>query len=143
MCPWFAVPVPRVSPELRSVALAQHLGSLSDCRLALTVTPPESGNKAWLRRRLHAAILRAQLREGRAQRAEFFGSDSDDDDQWVGAPAAALTGMCVRDGVRILESESEGWRRGAARQLRRRLIARRHARPNIKSRPPHSELRFM
>ena len=40
----------------------------------------KSGNKAWLRRRLHAAILRAQLREGRAQRAEFFGSDSDDDD---------------------------------------------------------------
>ena len=40
----------------------------------------KSGNKAWLRRRLHAAILRARLRAGRAQREQFFGSDSDDDD---------------------------------------------------------------
>ena len=39
-----------------------------------------SGNKAWLRRRLHAAILRARLRAARAQREELFGSDSDDDD---------------------------------------------------------------
>ena len=40
----------------------------------------KSGNKAWLRRRLHAAILRARLRAARAQREELFGSDSDDDD---------------------------------------------------------------
>jgi hypothetical protein len=48
----------------------------------------KSGNKAWLRRRLHAAILRARLslraaagaRMTRAQREELFGSDSDDDD---------------------------------------------------------------
>ena len=40
----------------------------------------KSGNKAWLRRRLHAAILRARMRKGRAQRSEIFGSDSDDDD---------------------------------------------------------------
>ena len=33
----------------------------------------KSGNKAWLRRRLHAAILRARLRAARAQRTEIFG----------------------------------------------------------------------
>ena len=43
---------------------------------------PKSGNKVWLRRRLHAAILRERLRAARAQREELFGSasDSDDDD---------------------------------------------------------------
>ena len=39
----------------------------------------KSGNKAWLRRRLHAAILRVRLRAVRAQRKEIFGSDSCDD----------------------------------------------------------------
>ena len=39
----------------------------------------KSGNKAWLRRRLHAAILRVRLRAVRAQRKETFGSDSSDD----------------------------------------------------------------
>ena len=39
----------------------------------------KSGNKAWLRRRLHAAILRVRLRAVRAQRKEIFGSDSSDD----------------------------------------------------------------
>ena len=39
----------------------------------------KSGNKAWLRRRLHAAILRVRLRAVRAQRKELFGSDSSDD----------------------------------------------------------------
>ena len=39
----------------------------------------KSGNKAWLRRRLHAAILRVRLRAVCAQRKELFGSDSSDD----------------------------------------------------------------
>ena len=39
----------------------------------------KSGNKAWLRRRLHAAILRVRLKAVRAQRKELFGSDISDD----------------------------------------------------------------
>ena len=40
----------------------------------------KSGNKAWLRRRLHAAILRVRLKAVRARRnKEVFGSDSSDD----------------------------------------------------------------
>ena len=37
------------------------------------------GNKAWLRRRLHAAILRAEAEAARRRHYDLFGTDSDED----------------------------------------------------------------
>ena len=59
--------------------------AVSKALMAMTVADLEElksarSNKSWLRRRLHAAILRARLRALRDQREETFGPDSDDDD---------------------------------------------------------------